>query len=305
MLLRLTLTTWCLFGMAFAAWDAHDTLAPTHTVVRGLAQDDWTTGAQDRTALGVTSYYGWGMDCTDATRAAGCVDMNRDWVLPQSLCTSQLLLGNEPNSGELAGHPIAASVAASITVAIKAQCPDTQLVSTNIYMDPCSDPSWNDPTTCPIAWLSVYFAAYKQLTGHDYGTVPNPDGRTDALGVHFYCVHLTAAPGTGEAPAPCLDALRALEQMPNLPQLWVTETGMYGDSGLALWPQWLTDLSNDPRVREVFAFTNRWIDCGCTMLDLVAPDGTLTPRGQAYRDWLAVSWQAWLPSIASGTAGYP
>ena len=267
---------------------------PTHVIVRGVALLDWSH-MEDLSTLGVQNFYGWGNYCAGR---ANCLNMDRDWTLPVSACDQTLLLGNEPTNPEPAGHPIDASVAASVTVAVEAACPDTQIIATNIHI---VNGRWGSEWIDEVTWLNNYLWAYQALTGHGYGSLPHADGRFDLIGLHAYCYHPYDL-GDG-----CIDRLLRVEsQVAYLGHFWITETGIpqYLDGALGEWQALLHDYQLDPRIDRVYAWTNR-CQCGDYM-DMVGVDGTLTPYGQAFADWQPVSWQVALPDVSSGAVqGYP
>ncbi len=271
--------------------------APTHTITKGLAQLDWSHN-EDRTTIGITQFYAWGMDSCGVDYVH-CTPMNRNWdVSAQTICPPIELLGNEPTNLEPAGHPIDASVAASVTVAIEQACPSTQIVAANIHI---VNPRCGTDCIDEVVWLNDYFAAYQALTGDGYGSQPNPDGRYNLLGMHAYCYHPYDL-GDG-----CIDRLKRVEaQTTYSGRYWITETGIpqYLSGALGDWQSLLSDYALDPRIDRVYGWTNR-CQCGDYM-DMVAADGTLTPYGQAFHDWQPMSYQVYAPNVTVGaTQGYP
>ncbi len=236
-----------------------------HRIIKGVALLDWSH-KEDIAALGATKYYGWGPYCNGA---ANCYNMNRTWTLPQSTCYSTMLLGNEPTNDEPAGHPISASEAASVTVAIRAACPNTTLVVANIHVNNINREQE------ALDWLTAYFTAYEAMSGHYFGWY----GPKDVLGLHCYSPSATTCTTR-------LDA--AMDLMPSQStKVWITEFGNVNYENL---PSTLAGFDHDIRIAYVFPFTNR--GTGPYLLDMVNSDGSLTDIGQIYADWTGLSvWQ--------------
>jgi hypothetical protein len=243
------------------------TQATPHTVVRGVALLDWGH-MEDLAALGAPNFYGWGEYC--GTRP-NCTNMNRNWTLPQAHCYPVLLLGNEPTNAEPAGHPISASVAASVTVAIETACPGIQLVVANIHINNTNGQQ------AALDWLTAYYAAYAARAGH---------ALTETVGLHCYTRY------AGE----CESRLAAAMALPGFAgHFWITETQVveYGPTYQATWRNLLNWYSSQPRIDRVYAWTNRQ----SPWLDMVNADGTLNADGQIYHDWTAQSWSAFAPMV--------
>lgn len=253
-------------------------------IVKGLAELNVAHGAADRALMGVTEYFHWGEWCGGA---GGCTNMNRNWTLPQATCYPVLLLGNEPTNAEPAGHPITATLAASVTVSIEQACPAMRLVAANIHL--------NNGGGEAVQWLTDYLAAYQLKAGHAY---------TGTLGVHCYSQWADT----------CLAHLRALAALPFAGKFWLTEFGIYGaapyvNSGAEL-AKFLTGLplALPGRIERAYIWTNR-SDPNCCVgwpFELVHADGTLTPMGVVWANWQPPSVrQTWLPALNPGTAAYP
>lgn len=244
---------------------------PPSPIVKGVALLDWSHKG-DLATLGAPNYYGWGEYCGGA---ANCLNMNRNWTLPQTTCYPTLLLGNEPTNPEPAGHPITATLAASVTVSIERTCPQTRLVVANIHLN-------NGNGVADRQWVSDYLSAYAVKAGKPF---------TGTLGVHCYS-------GGGQW---CLNKIISVTALYNGP-LWVTEFGIYSPEQLAIF---LKGIGLVGRVERVYLWTNR--NPG-DLLELVNPNGTLTPLGQVYAAWVPPTVRrVWLPVATDRgvTQGYP
>lgn len=258
-------------------------------IVKGVALLDWSHKA-DLATLGAPQYYGWGAYCNGA---AGCLNMNRNWTLPQATCYPTLLLGNEPTNPEPAGHIISATLAASVTVSIEQACPGMRIVAANIHLNNrfTSDGGCCLPQAVAEAftWLADYLAAYKLKAGHVF---------THTLGVHCY----------SQFAADCLERLSRLSTLNYGGKFWLTEFAVWGawpyDSGAEL-AAFLTGLPFvlPNRIERAYIWTNR--DNG-SVVDLVNADGTLTAKGQVWANWQPPTVrQTWLPVVGDRLAAYP
>lgn len=269
--------------------------APAPAPVKGLAQLNWSAaGIGDRALLGVESWYAWGLGaCAAPSTWATCVPMNRNWdVAAQTYCPPHLLLGNEPTNPEPAGHPISATVAASVTVAIETACPATAIVAGNIHINN----TWGDGIAAARQWLLDYLAAYQTRAGHPFGGVHR-------LGLHCYA----------QWSDDCLNRLRdTLAALPYAGNYWLTEFGLYGaypyTSGAELARFLTLAPLRHPRLERYYLWTNRSDPACCSgwPFELVNGDGTLTAMGQVYAAWEPPSVaQTWMPVTAGRPQGYP
>lgn len=256
-------------------------ILPTVPIVKGLAELNVATGAVDRALMGVTQYYHWGSGCG---AAFGCLNMNRNWTLPQTNCYDTLLLGNEPTNPEPAGHPVAASVAASITVAIEASCPSMKLVAANIHLNNGFQDDFN--------WLAAYLAAYKALSGHDFGD-------PHRLGVHCYSQYAQT----------CLTHVKDLGGLHFAGKFWLTEFAMWGPAPYTTGVELAKFLAGLPfalpnRIERAYIWTNR---DGGSVVDLVNSGGALTAMGQVWANWQPPTVrQVWFPLVYDrATQAYP
>lgn len=250
--------------------------APSTTppILKGVALLDWGHKG-DLALLGAPNYYGWGAYCNGA---AGCLNMNRNWTLPQATCYPTLLLGNEPTNPEPAGHPITATLAASVTVSIERACPATRLVVANVHLN-------NGDGVADRQWVRDYLSAYAVKAGKPF---------TGTLGVHCYS-------GGGQW---CLNRIISVTAIYNGP-LWVTEFGILSADQLTIF---LKGIGLVGRVERVYAWTNRDASDPNHFYDLVAANGTLTPLGQVYAAWVPPTVRrVWLPVATDRgvTQGYP
>lgn len=246
----------------------------TPPIVKGVALLDWGH-KEDLAAVGAPNYYGWGAYCNGA---ANCLNMNRNWTLPQTTCYPTLLLGNEPTNPEPAGHPITATLAASVTVSIEKACPQTRLVVANIHLN-------NGDGAADRQWVRDYLSAYAVKAGKPF---------THTLGVHCYS-------GGGQW---CLNRIISVTAVYNGP-LWVTEAGIYSAGQLSIF---LKGLPLVGRVERLYLWTNRDSSDPNHLLDLVSANGTLTPLGQVYAAWTPPTVRrVWLPVATDRgvTQGYP
>lgn len=253
-------------------------LNPMPPIERGLAQLDWSHNG-DRALLAVTQFYAWSMNACGGDYVH-CTPMNRNWdMAAQTFCPPVELLGNEPTNPEPAGHPITATLAASVTVSIEQACPGIKLVASNIHL--------NNGGTEALDWLTDYLAAYKSLTGHDF---------THFLGVHCYA----------QWAADCAARIKDLAALPYTGKFWLTEFGIYGDAPYTTGTELAKFLKALPlllpgRIERAYIWTNR----GNWPFDLVSANGTLTDMGQAWAGWQPPGvWQAHLP-MAGQWAAYP
>lgn len=282
----------CLLALTQVTWASH--AAPQSPAVKGLAQLNWSTAALgDRALLGVESWYAWGMGaCSNPATWPACVPMNRNWDLAvQTYCPPHMLLGNEPTNPEPGGHLIAASVAASVTVAIEAACPDTALVAANIHLNNCCG---SGPVQAALDWLTDYLAAYQQLTGQTFA---------HTLGIHCYAQWADT----------CFERIAAAMPLHG-GDWWLTEFALFGaypyvNSGAELSKFLTVAPVMFPRIRAYYVWTNRSDPACCSgwPFELVNGDGTLTPMGQAYAAWSppAVT-QHWFPAVGGPPpGGYP
>lgn len=247
---------------------------PTPPIVKGVALLDWGHKG-DLATLGAPNFYGWGAYCGGA---ANCLNMNRNWTLPQGTCYPTLLLGNEPTNPEPAGHPITPTLAASVTVSIERACPQTRLVVANIHLN-------NGDGVADRQWVKDYLTAYALKAGKPF---------TGTLGVHCYS-------GGGQW---CLNKIISVTAVYAGP-LWVTEAGIYSPEQLTIF---LKGLPLVGRVERLYLWTNRDSGDPNHLLDLVAADGTLTALGRVYAAWTPPTVQrVWLPwaSDRGHTQGYP
>lgn len=246
---------------------------PPAPIVKGVALLDWGHKG-DLALLGAPNYYGWGAYCNGA---ANCLNMNRNWTLPQATCYPTLLLGNEPTNPEPAGHPITATLAASVTVSIERACPQTRLVVANIHLN-------NGDGAADRQWVRDYLSAYAVKAGKPF---------THTLGVHCYS-------GGGQW---CLNKIISVTALYAGP-LWVTEFGIYSPEQLTIF---LRGIALVGRVERAYAWTNRDAGDPQHLLDLVSANGTLTPLGQVYAAWQPPTVRrAWLPLVDKRPPqGYP
>lgn len=290
---RLTLLPFMLLAVfALAGWRP---AAPPAPIVKGVALLDWSHKS-DLVTLNSPQHYGWGAYCNGAP---DCLNMNRNWTLPQATCYDMLLLGNEPTNLEPAGHPITPTLAVSVTIAIEVTCPNTLLVVGNIHLNNrvTVGGDWNRDAAIAEAyqWLEDYLEIYATHSGHRFNHI---------LGVHCY----------GQYSAECMARLVALKDLDFGGKFWLTEFGIYGDepyvdSGAAL-ALFLKELpfALPNRIDRVYIWTNRSSSC-CSgwPFELVNGDGTLTPMGVVYANWQPPTIrQTYLP-VASNKMiqGYP
>ena len=240
-------------------------------VQKGVALLDWSH-MEDLDTLHASLYYGWGEYCGSRPN---CLNMVRDWDSLPKACYPTLLLGNEPTNAEPAGHPIEASVAASMTLQIEAACPKTQIIAANIHLN-------NGDGSDALNWLHAYLAAYKTQAGHAYGG-------HNLLGLHCYAYDA----------ATCINRVQTLEASLTeyTGHFWITETDIvsfYPDAAQQL-QSLLSYYASDPRIDWVFVFTNRTAD----WLSLVNNDGSLNASGAVYASWTGQSWHTYLPVVAN------
>lgn len=252
---------------------------PMPPIVKGLAQLDWSHNS-DRALLGVGQWYAWGMNSCGGDYAH-CVPMNRNWDLAaQTFCPPVELLGNEPTNPEPAGHPITATLAASVTVSIEQRCPGIRLVAANIHL--------NNGATGDMQWVSDYLAAYKLKAGHAF---------THTLGVHCYA----------QWAADCVARIKDLAALPFAGKFWLTEFGVYGPPPYTTGAELSKFLKTLPlllpnRIERAYIWTNR----GNWPFDLVSASGTLTDMGAAWAGWTPPTVrQTWLPVVSPRASGYP
>ena len=279
---RMTLATGAMRRLLLALSLLCLSLAPPPPATKGLAQLDWSAaGIGDRAALGVTQWFAWGMHSCGGNYT-NCTPMNRNWdVAAQTFCPPTTLLGNEPTNPEPAGHPITATLAASVTVSIEQACPGMRIVAANIHLN---------NGAADLQWLKDYLAAYKLKAGHAF---------THTLGVHCYSQYADT----------CLARLRELSALDYGGAYWLTEFAMWGafpyQSGDEL-AKFLTAAPLIVDIERFYIWTNR--DNG-SAADLVNANGTLTARGVVYRDWVPPTvYRQWLPVAAKKylpPVGYP
>lgn len=252
---------------------------PSLPIVKGLAELNISTGAADRALMGVTQYYHWGSGCG---AAVGCLNMNRNWTLPQANCYPTMLLGNEPTNAEPAGHPITPTLAASVTVSIEQACPAMKLVTANIHL--------NNGGTADVQWLRDYLTAYQAKSGHAY---------TGVLGVHCYSQYAQT----------CLQHVKDLGGLAFTGKFWLTEFAMWGDAPYTTGVELAKFLTALPfalpnRIERAYIWTNR---DGGSVVDLVNSSGALTPTGQVWANWQPPTIrQVWFPLVYDrATQAYP
>lgn len=224
---------------------------------RGLAMA--VSRLQDVSNLGVAWYYTWQW-CSEP----GCLPMLYRMEDPPG-CAPTILVGNEPNAIRPYGFPVTTTLAAERVRAIELICPHSQLVVGNVSAD---DWSSLGGTGSGRDWLAGFLAAYRQIARRDFH---------QAFGVHCYAV---AVPGY------CLDRLARLRALYSGP-MWVTEFGV-----LSGGPDPFDILLNYIAAHfDRFApYTNRQPHTGqgwelTSGVELVQPNGHLTPLGEAYANW--------------------
>jgi hypothetical protein len=272
-----------LLALALAA-QAFAPQVPQPPAQRGLAQLDWSHN-EDRATIGVTQFYAWGMNSCGGDYDH-CTPMNRNWDLAaQTFCPPRELLGNEPTNPEPAGHPISASVAASVTVAIEAACPGMRIIAANIHLNNCCGYGPQAYT-----WLRDYLAAYQLRAGHTF---------TQTLGVHCY----------SQWADDCLARLTELQTVPYDGVYWLTEFAMFGAAPYTSGDELARFLRYAPLqapIERYYIWTNR---DGGSVLDLVNSAGALTAMGTVYKNWTPPSvMTTWLPDVAKHylpPTGYP
>lgn len=116
------------------------------------------------------------------------------------------------------------------------------------------------------SWLRSFMNAVKVL-GY----------RVDFIAAHWYGTH----------PAALMDYLDSLHERYELP-VWLTEVGCYGrplEENVRFAERIGPLLAARPYLRRVGWFCNRSLAGGYEHSGLVAPSGTLTPVGVAYKAW--------------------
>ena len=285
---RLTAVLLILLALTQVHWVGQ--AAPIPPAAKGLAQLNWAHN-EDRALLGVGQWYAWGMNSC-GTDYDHCTPMNRNWdVAAQTFCPPRLLLGNEPTNPEPAGHPIAASVAASVTVAIEAACPGMVIVAGNIHLNN----QLNNGVVAARQWVIDYLAAYQQMAGH-------PFGEPHRLGIHCYA-------GWSYDCTSRIAELKAAIVYSG--RYWLTEFGLWGSpvgsaGQLEHFLTWAPVMH--PDIERYYLWTNRSDPSCCSgwPFELVDGNGNLTAMGQVYAAWTppAVS-GAWLPAVSRMPGGYP
>ena len=254
---RMTLATGAMRRLLLALSLLCLSLAPPPPATKGLAQLDWSHN-EDRAALGVSQWFAWGMNSCGGNYT-NCTPMNRNWdVAAQTFCPPTTLLGNEPTNPEPAGHPITATLAASVTVSIEQACPGMRIVAANIHLN---------NGAADLQWLADYLAAYKLKTGHAFA---------HTLGVHCYSQYADT----------CLARLRELSALDYGGAYWLTEFAMYGAYPYTTGTELAKFLRYAPLQGVVIERFYIWTNRGNWPFDLVNANGTLTEMGQVYRDWV-------------------
>jgi len=256
------------------------------TVTKGIALLDWAH-KEDLTTTAVSQYYGWGEYCQGAPN---CLNMNRNWTLPQNTCYPMMLLGNEPTNDEPAGHLTTPQWAAYVTVKIHEACPSMKLIVANIHL--------NNPGAGvdeAYDWLHEYLVQYTEGQGQEVFT--------HTIGVHCY----------SSSSATCLDRMRRLDDLDFSGKFWLTEFSLFGSVELDKFLKGL--LPAQPRIERTYLWTNR---CQGPSMDIVVGDCSLTPYvefgngsltaiGTVYKNWVppTLLYQSVFPMVGRRPAGYP
>lgn len=211
--------------------------------LKGLAMAD-PSHTEDLDALDTSWWYWWGW----STSEPGVVPMVREMQMPPT-CEPYVLVGNEPDSIEPYGHPVAPADAAQRVLAMEAMCPESKLIVGNVTQDGGE-------------WLTEFLEKYQFVTGASY---------TGGLGVHCYQWQAGV----------CIERLSILRQLYN-GEMWVTEFNDFSGSGVEF--RRLLDyiaLNFD----RYAVFTNRQtMGPGFPLGHIVNPDGSLTERGLIYSE---------------------
>lgn len=211
---------------------------------------------QDLVRLQVDWYYIWSW-----CYAPGCIPMVHGMELPPA-CPPILLVGNEPNAIRPFGSPTTPTEAVGRVRAIERQCPATRLVVGNVAADDWRPAGgWGSG----YDWLAEFLPAYQAAAGVNFA---------HTLGVHCYAQFRAGY---------CVEQLGQLRGLYAGP-MWLTEFGLL--SGDARQFVIMVDYAN-AHFERYAAYTNRQPHTGqgweiSPGVELVRPDGELTPAGIVY-----------------------